>query len=416
MISSLSFLYLRSCAGDSASFLSLKLDVLVLQAAQPLVVVGDLVEGLEHLGLELGLDRGERERILHVVVVEVALARRLLAAFAVLAVAGWRGLERRRAGGRRRRRGGACGVQRGALRRRPVPAAASAPSPAAGSAGRRADGWPFCIGHVVLGVGAGIGRLEIDDVAQEHLAVVELVAPDDDGLEGQRAFAQARDHRLAAGLDALGDGDLALAGEQLDRAHFAQIHAHRIVGALGRLLLLGRGRAPWAWTSTSSPSLSSSSSASSVGLASSSSALLLLDDVDAHLVEHRVDVLDLVGGHLLGGQHGVELLVGDVAALLGVLDHLLDGGVGKIEQRQRAVRASPAVASFSFSGASLSLTLALVAVGTLGRHTLLLILLMDGRRLRAADGFAAAASQSTGLAGCRPDVPTGAVGFCLVAV
>ena len=64
--------------------------------------------------------------------------------------------------------------------------------------------------------------------------------------------------------------------------------------------------------STSSPSLSSSSSSGSsaafwllvVG------ALLLLDHVDAHLVEHRVDVLDLVGGDLLGRQHGVELLDG----------------------------------------------------------------------------------------------------------
>src|SRR6516225_9857221 len=47
------------------------------------------------------------------------------------------------------------------------------------------------------------------------------------------------DHRLAAGLDALGDRDLALAREQLHRAHFAQIHAHRIIRALDRLLGLG---------------------------------------------------------------------------------------------------------------------------------------------------------------------------------
>ena len=48
-------------------------------------------------------------------------------------------------------------------------------------------------------------------------------------------FAEAGDHGLAAGLDALGDGDLALAREQLDRAHLAEIHADRIVGAVGRL-------------------------------------------------------------------------------------------------------------------------------------------------------------------------------------
>src|SRR5437879_3559754 len=92
-----------------------------------------------------------------------------------------------------------------------------------------------------LGVGARVGRLEIDDVAQEDLSLIELVAPDDDGLEGQRALAQPGDHRLAAGLDALGDRDLALAREQLDRAHFAQIHAHRVVGALRQFRLLELG-------------------------------------------------------------------------------------------------------------------------------------------------------------------------------
>ena len=45
----------------------LVLDVLVLQAAQPLVGIGNVVEGLDHLGLELGLDgssmRKNRERV-----------------------------------------------------------------------------------------------------------------------------------------------------------------------------------------------------------------------------------------------------------------------------------------------------------------------------------------------------------------
>jgi hypothetical protein len=62
----------------------LVLDVLVLQAAQPLIGIGDLVEGLDHLGLELGLDRGKRERVLHIVVVEIVFGRatiRLRAAF-----------------------------------------------------------------------------------------------------------------------------------------------------------------------------------------------------------------------------------------------------------------------------------------------------------------------------------------------
>ena len=88
MISSLSFLYLRSWRRRQRVALELERDVLVLQAAQPLVVVGDGVEGLDHLGLQLGLDRGERQRALHVVVVEVALAGRRLAVLALAVAVG----------------------------------------------------------------------------------------------------------------------------------------------------------------------------------------------------------------------------------------------------------------------------------------------------------------------------------------
>ena len=53
---------------------------------------------------------------------------------------------------------------------------------------------------------------------------------------GSRAtvIGQARDrldHVLQAVLDALGDLDLAFAREQLDRAHLAHVHAHRVGGA-----------------------------------------------------------------------------------------------------------------------------------------------------------------------------------------
>ena len=73
-------------------------DVLLLQAAQLLVVVGDLVEGLDHLRLQLGLDGRERHLVLELVVVHVGfgggLARVLLLATG-LGACGRRGTERR---------------------------------------------------------------------------------------------------------------------------------------------------------------------------------------------------------------------------------------------------------------------------------------------------------------------------------
>ena len=102
-------------------------------------------------------------------------------------------------------------------------------------------------------------RVKIEDFAQLHRAVVEGVRPFDDRVEGDRAFAQAPDHDVAAGLDALGDGDFAFAAEQFDRAHLAQVHAHRVVGAVdGSFLVATAGRGP----PSSSGSTSSSGSAS----------------------------------------------------------------------------------------------------------------------------------------------------------
>src|SRR6266540_5320742 len=101
------------------------------------------------------------------------------------------------------------------LARSDAPLNGVAPAGAAGGAGTIGVGADHRCWHG-LGVGASIGRFEVDDVAQKDLALVELVAPNDDGLESERALAQAGDHRLAAGLDALGDRDLALAREQLD--------------------------------------------------------------------------------------------------------------------------------------------------------------------------------------------------------
>ena len=104
--------------GRERRVLQLELDVLVLQAAELLVEVGDLVEGLDHLRLELGLHRGERQGVLEIVVVVLlgrdagALGRDLVDLLAV-------GSEGGLAADRRRRpcRAGAGRAGRGRSRR-----------------------------------------------------------------------------------------------------------------------------------------------------------------------------------------------------------------------------------------------------------------------------------------------------------
>src|SRR5216684_3756688 len=109
-----------------------------------------------------------------------------------------------------------------------------------GAPGGATIGWPS--GPIT---GAGIGRIEVDDVAQQHLPLVELVAPDDDGLEGERTLAQAGDHRFAAGLDALGNGDLALARQKLHggqhRVDLVMGHVAAFLGGADELLDRGVG-------------------------------------------------------------------------------------------------------------------------------------------------------------------------------
>jgi hypothetical protein len=60
-----------------------------------------------------------------------------------------------------------------------------------------------------------VGRVEVDDVAKVDFAPLELVPPDGDGLESEWALAESREHHLAAGFDAFGNGHLARARKQV---------------------------------------------------------------------------------------------------------------------------------------------------------------------------------------------------------
>src|SRR6516225_5936950 len=75
----LKFLRLALLRGRQPLVFQLALNVEFLEAAEPLEIIRDAIEGLEHIRLELRLHSADRKPFLHVVFVDVALADNLVA-------------------------------------------------------------------------------------------------------------------------------------------------------------------------------------------------------------------------------------------------------------------------------------------------------------------------------------------------
>ena len=157
---------------------------------------------------------------------------------------------------------------------------------------------------------AAIGRVKIDDVAQQHLSFHQRIMPMGDRLHGQRAFAQRADHFFAARLDPLCDGDFAFPRQQLHIAHFAQVHPDGIVSPADFIILEIAGNAPGIFRRLGR-------------LVAGIFGFFPVDDIDAHFGEHRHGVFDLLGRHLVLRQNRVQLINGDIATLLGLRQELL---------------------------------------------------------------------------------------------
>ncbi len=269
----------------------------VLHFGKLSIVARDQFERLENTRLQRGFHRGERKVRAFVLVVIVGLDRVAVRVELGLRIAAILGLL-------------------AALGRR------------LGSDGGRCDLFFFAFDPFER---VAEGGLEIDHVAQKNFFVEKFVAPDRDGLEGQRALAEARDHRVAASLDALGDRDFALARQQLDRTHLAQIHPHRVIGTIERFRAGGRDRD---FARTRSRRRDFAALAAAFFLIG----LFGFDDVDAHFGEHRHDIFDLVPGDLILRHHLVELVIGDEPAFLRLGDHPLHGGLTHIEGRRVVAR------------------------------------------------------------------------------
>ena len=155
--------------------------------------------------------------------------------------------------------------------------------------------------------------VEDDQLADGAVAGVQLIAEVDDLLGDQRRARNRLDDRELAALDAPRDLDLALAGEQRDGAHLAQIHADRVVGLVERagreieLELLGALRRPIDRLDVVAQIF-----------------LVGIDDFDAGAAEDAEELVEFVRRRDVGRQRLVDLVVEEVALLFALIDELTD--------------------------------------------------------------------------------------------
>ncbi len=130
-------------------------------------------------------------------------------------------------------------------------------------------------------------------------------------------------------LDPLGDLDLAFARQELDRAHLAHVHAHRI----GRAAELGieRRRSGFGFLLD----VLGGHGGRRFGHQQRLGVGGLVVDLDAHVADHRDDALDLLGVEDVVGQVVVDLGVRQVAALLAEHDQRLQAALARLDVGRR---------------------------------------------------------------------------------
>jgi len=133
-----------------------------------------------------------------------------------------------------------------------------------------------------------------------------------ESLDGEVGAENGGGHLVLAFFDPLGERDLALAREERDPAHLAQVEAHRIFGASdrarGEIDRLGRAvvvvllglllRLPLADLGRQPPGLGR------------------VDDLDVHRAEHHHDVVELVERDEVRREGVIHFVVGEEAFLL----------------------------------------------------------------------------------------------------
>gem|GEM_PF-5411089 len=143
---------------------------------------------------------------------------------------------------------------------------------------------------------------------QTQFAVLDALVQGNHGARRLGVARQRAQHLVEPVLDTLGQFDLALAGEQLDRAHFAHVHAHRVSGT-AKLGVHGREGRRGLFGLVLIGGHGAVAEHQGVGIGRG------LVDRNPHVVDHADDVFDLLGLDDIVGQMIVDLRIGEVSLL-----------------------------------------------------------------------------------------------------
>src|SRR5579862_690602 len=164
--------------------------------------------------------------------------------------------------------------------------------------------------------------VELNDLLDGSRTAAEVFGDGQQFLDDDRRARDRLEHEDLAALDALGDGHFALAGEQRNGAHLAQVHADRVVrffkqpgrevefdfvAARGSAIFLGLGGFGGLGVERGARGLGGGR---------------VFVNVDSVALESRKQVVDLFGGVNFGGKVIVHFIVEQVTAVLAQVDEL----------------------------------------------------------------------------------------------
>ena len=168
-----------------------------------------------------------------------------------------------------------------------------------------------------------LGHRHLDGPVERQLALVDLLQDIDDQGQGEVAFEDLAAEPLAGDLDLLGQADLLVAGQERDLAHLGQVHPDRVVDPPRDLIEVFDGQ----FAVVVVDRLIDEFIGLVIGVTRGEEArlgLVLVDQLDAQLVERLEQAVDLLGTTRLIGQVVVHLIEGQESTTLAQVEERLE--------------------------------------------------------------------------------------------